>query len=163
MRAHKTAIIIRLSVCILLTIAIIYSLLSTAEPFENMIVVLLVLIGIQTYLLSTIATFFSKNEQDYSLFHFICHDNLLLKRGAEIACLVAGLLLSLFPLIIFVAFMKPPYLASLTGIIIANIFTISINRVLYTYSLRFCFFTSLINTVANIVMQYLLIGAFLGK
>lgn len=161
-RAHKTAFIIRFSIATLLSIATIHLLLST-ELVDNMFVVLLIVIGIQTYILSTWSTFFSTNEQDYSLFHSIFQDNLLIKQGVEIICIIAGLFLSLIPLTIFLAFMKPIDVVLLAGIIFASTFTIAINRILYRYSLRFCFFTSLINTVANIVMQYLLIGAFLGK
>lgn len=161
-RAHKTAFTIRLSITTLLSIATIYLLLSSTELVESMFVVLLILSGIQTYILSTWSTFFSKNEQDYCLFHSIFHDNLLLKQGMEIICISTGLFLSLIPLMIFLAFMRPIDIVLLTGIIMASTLTITINRMLYRYSLRFCFFTSLINTVANVVMQYLLIGAFLG-
>lgn len=161
-RAHKTAFTIRLSITTLLSIATIYLLLSSTELVESMFVVLLILSGIQTYILSTWSTFFSKNEQDYRLFHSIFHDNLLLKQGMEIICISTGLFLSLIPLMIFLAFMKPIDIVLLTGIIMASTLTITINRLLYRYSLRFCFFTSLINTIANVVMQYLLIGAFLG-
>lgn len=160
-RAHKAAFIIRLSIAILLSIATIYLLLST-ELVKRMFAVLLILIGTQTYILSTWGTFFSKNEQNYSLFHSMFHDNLLVKQGIEIICICAGLFLSLIPLMLFLVLMKPIDILLLTGIIIANTLTITINRLLYRYSLRFCFFTSLINTVANIVMQYLLLGAFLG-
>lgn len=161
-RAHKAAFTIRLSIATLLSIATIYLLLSSIELVESMFVVLLILIGIQTYILSTWSTFFSKNEQDYSLFHSIFHDNLLLKQGMEIICISTGLFLSLIPLMLFLVFMKPIDVLLLTSIIMASTLTITINRMLYRYSLRFCFFTSLINAVANIVMQYFLIGAFLG-
>ncbi len=106
--------------------------------------------------------FFFKNEHDYCLFHSIFHDNLLLKQGMEIICISTGLFLSLIPLMVFLAFMKPIDFVLLTGIFMASTLTITINRILYRYSLRFCFFTSLINAVANGVMQYLLIGAFFG-
>ncbi len=161
-RAHKAAFTIRLFITTLLSIAIIYLLLSSTELAESMFVVLLILIGIQTYILSTLSTFFSKNEQYYSLFHSIFHDNLLVKQGIEVLCISFGLLLSLVPLAIFLAFMKPIDVLLLTSIIIVSMLTITINRMLYRYSLRFCFFTTLINTVAIVVMQYLLIGAFLG-
>lgn len=161
-RAHKAIFIIRLSITTLLSVAAINILLFSTELVESMFVVLLILIGIQTYILSTLSTFFSKNEQDYSLFHSIFHDNLMVKQGIEIICISAGLFLSLIPLMIFLALMKPIDVLLLTGIIITSMFTITINRMLYRHSLRFCFFTSLINTVANVVMQYLLIGAFLG-
>ena len=161
-RAHKAAFTIRHSIATLLSIAAIYLLLSSTELVESIFVVLLILIGIQTYILSTLSTFFSKNEQDYSLFHFIFHDNLLVKQGIEIICISAGIFLSLIPLMIFLAFIKPMHVVLLTSIIIASTLTIAINRMLYRYSLRFCFFTSLINTVANVVLQYVLIGAFLG-
>lgn len=162
-RAHKAAFTIRLSIAILLSFVTINLLLSSTELVESLFVVLLILIGIQTYILSTLSTFFSKNEQDYSLFHFIFRDNLLVKQGIEIICICAGLFLSLIPLMLFLAYMKPISVVLLTGVISASSLTITINRMLYKYSLHFCFFTSLINTVVNVVMQYLLIGAFLGK
>jgi hypothetical protein len=160
-RAHKAAFTIRLSITTLLSMATIYLLLST-ELVESMLVVLLILIGIQTYILSTLSTFFSKNEQDYSLFHSIFYDNLLVKQGIEVLCISFGLFLTLVPLVIFLALMKPIDVLLLTSITIMSMLTITINRMLYRHSLRFCFFTTLINTVAIVVMQYLLIGAFLG-
>jgi hypothetical protein len=162
LRAHKTTFTIRLSITTLLSIATIYLLSSSTELVDNMFVVLLILIGIQTYILSTLSAFFSKNEQDYNLFHSIFHDNLLVKQGIEVLCIGFGLFLSLVPLAIFLAFMKPIDILFLTIIIIVHMLTITINRMLYRYSLRFCFFTTLINTVTIVVMQYLLIGAFLG-
>jgi hypothetical protein len=161
-RAHRLAFIIRFSICIFLSFGAI-NLISSDQLSENILILLLILSGVQTYILSTLVTFFSKNEQDFRLLHFIVNDNLLMKRAVEVICIFGGLLLSLLPLMIYLAFTNPSNVELLIGVMTASTITIIINRILYLYSLRFCFFTSLINMVASIVMQYLLIGVILGK
>ena len=161
-RAQKTAFVFRITLCLLLTIALMNLLLADVA-FENVFFICLILMGIQSYIISTLAAIFSKNELDYRLFHSIFQYNFLIIRSIETNSMVGIFLLSLAPLIVFGLFIKPAYFSLVIAIMIANIVTIAINRMLYVYSFRFCFFTSLINTVANVVMQYLLIGAFLGK
>ena len=161
-RSYKTAFICRISLCVLLTI-ILMNLLFADVSFENVFFIFLILISLQSYTISTLSTIFSKNELNYSLFHSIFQYNFFINRCIEVVCMIEVFILSLTPLLIFSAFIKTAYFSLVVVMILANIATIITNRMLYIFSFRFCFFTSLINTVANVVMQYLLIGAFLGK
>jgi hypothetical protein len=69
-RAHKKAFICRVFLCLLLTFVLVNLLLSDVE-FETVFFIFLILIGSQSYIISTLATIFLKNELDYKLFHSI--------------------------------------------------------------------------------------------
>jgi hypothetical protein len=159
-REHKTAFVCRISLCLLLTVALINLLLADVT-FENVFFIFLIIIGVQAYIMSTLAAIFSKNELEYKPFHSIFQYNFL--RPVEVIYIVGLFILALTPIVMMSILIKPAYLSLTIAIMISNIVTIALNRMLYAYSFRYCFFTSLINTIANVVMQYLLIGAFLGK
>lgn len=162
MRAYKIAIIIRCLMCLLITVALVNIALCNIA-IENLFIIFLVCMGSQLYVMSTLFIIFSKNEIEFKLLHLIYQYDFLLNRSIEVIGVWGLYLLFLSPLLIFVLFINPGYFLLVMSIIIANFATISINRMLYVYLSRFCYLTSLINIVFNVFMQYLIIGAYLGK
>lgn len=161
-RANKNTFFIRIALCMFLSI-ISFNLFFSDEFITNRKSLLLILISFESYILSTLFAFFAKDELDYAVFYSIFPYQSFIRRPIEIVVVSGILLLSVMPIIVFSLFTTPPYLLPLMLILTMNVITIAVNRVLYAYSLRFCLFTSLLNTVGNILVQYLLIGAFFGN
>lgn len=161
-RANKNKFFIRVLFCILLSI-ISFNLFFSNEFITNRKSLLLVLISFQTYILSTLFTFFAKDEVDYALFYLIFPYQAIVRRPIEIVVIHGLLLLSVIPLMVFSLISTPSYFLPIVIILIINMVAVAINRILYAYSLRFCLFTSLLNMAGSIFVQYLLIGAFFGN
>lgn len=161
-RANKNTFFIRIALCMFLSI-ISFNLFFSDELITNRKSLLLILLSFESYILSTLFTFFAKDELDYAVFYSIFPYQFYIRRPIEIVMVSGILILSVMPIIVFSLFTTPPYLLPLIFILTMNVITIAVNRVLYAYSLRFCLFTSLLNTVGNILVQYLLIGAFFGN
>jgi hypothetical protein len=161
-RANKNTFLIRTSLCIVLSI-ISFNLFFSNDFVTNRKSLLLILISFETYILSTLFTFFAKDELDYAVFYAIFPCQTFIRRPIEIVVVSGLLLLSVLPIMVFSIFSTPPYFLPFVLILTMNTIAIVSNRVLYAYSLRFCLFTSLLNMVGNIFVQYLLIGAFFGN
>lgn len=161
-RAHKSAFFLRIALCFILSIFSCNLFFSDAISI-NRDSSLLILIGLESYILSTLMVFFAKSELEYSIFHFLFSEQLFAKRLLELIVIIGALILSLLPLILSFLLKMPSYIMQFTVLIALNILTIIFNRIFYTYSLRFCFFTSLLNTLGNMMMDYLLIGALFGN
>ena len=161
-RANKNKFLIRISMCVFLSI-ISFNLFFSEEFITNRKGLLLVLISFQTYILSTLFTFFAKDEFDYAVFYSIFPYQAIVRRPIEIVLVNGLLLLSIIPIVVFSLFSTPSYFLPVAIILTINMVAVAVNRVLYAYSLRFCLFTSLLNMAISIFVQYLLIGAFFGN
>ncbi|WP_133130206.1 hypothetical protein [Legionella yabuuchiae] len=161
-RANKNTFFIRIALCTFLS-AISFNLFFSYELSGNRTSLLLILISIESYILSTLFTFFAKDELDYAVFYSIFPYQSFSRQPIEIVIVSGILILSIMPIIVFSLFTTPPAILSLILILTMNVITIAVNRVLYACSLRFCLFTALLNTIGHTLMQYLLIGAFFGN
>lgn len=160
-RANKNAFFIRISLCSFLSL-ISFKLFFSDELITNRTTFLLMLISFESYILSTLFTFFAKDERDYAVFYAIFPYQSFSRRSIEIALVGGILLLSVIPLVVFSVLIIPSGLLPLMVILAMNMIAITVNRMLYACSLRFCLFTSFLNMAANILAQYVLIGAIFG-
>jgi hypothetical protein len=161
-RANKNKFFIRISLCVFLSI-ISFNLFFSEEFITNRKGFLLILISFQTYTLSTLFTFFAKDELDYAVFYSIFPYQTIVRRPIEIVAVNGLLLLSVIPIVVFSLFSTPSYFLPVLMMLTINMVAVVVNRALYAYSLRFCLFTSLLNTAGSIFVQYLLIGEFFGN
>lgn len=158
-RANKNTFFMRIALCMLLSVIVFFS----DELSANTTSLLLIFISFESYILSTLFTFFAKNELDYAVFYSIFPYQSFRRRLIEIVMISGILILSAMPIIVFSLLTSPPVILPLILILTMNVITIAVNRVLYACSLRFCLFTALLNTIGNTLAQYLLIGAFFGN
>lgn len=158
LRKHKLSFLIRFTLCFFLY-PLILQVLASPETVNNRQELIIVLIGLQTYILSTLFAFFEKEKLEHNLFHKIFPYQSHTKIIKEIILITTGFLLTLSPVFVFlIVNLKNGF--SLTFIIVAtNCTVLAINRVLYRQSLRFCLFTSLLNTLCGCVIQYIFSGA----
>jgi hypothetical protein len=161
-RSCKMAFIAKTSLCFVLTIALV-AVVFYAITDEGLLLGSLILMGAQSYILSTLATIFSKNEIKYNIFHSIFQYNFFANRGIETLFIILLFILSLSPLVVFAFFVRPDYLLLILSIMAVNSVMIAINRLLYVFSFRFCFFTSMIGSAISIALQFMLIGVCFGK
>ncbi|KTC93176.1 MULTISPECIES: DUF6136 family protein [Legionella] len=160
-RANRNTLLLRGGICLLLSF-LSYNLFSSQEVDRTGVFVL-ILVNLEVYILSTFMTFFQKDELNFQLFHRIYPYPLGFKRLIEIITIFGYLLLVTQPLMMFTLIKIPGNTRALMIVLFISLMTIAINRLLYAYSLRFCLFTSLLNMIGNIIMQYILIGATLGN
>lgn len=159
LRQNKISFLIRFTLCFAISLLIL-QVLNSQETVDNRQGLILVLIGLQTYILSTLFTLFEKEKSEHALFHSIFPYQKYAQPIKEIILIWIGLMLALMPVFLFCIFnLKNDCLLSLT-IFAMNGVVFAINRILYALSLQFCLFSSLLNTVGSCVIQYIFLGAY---
>lgn len=153
-RENKASFLTRLALCFVIS-ALILKIGSFPNAPKGLF---FVLVAVQTYILSTLFTFFEKGKLDHVLFHQIFPYQQMTQQVRELIVIMAGLVVTLLPIALF----DHPYFLLLLVALVMSSITIIINRFLYMLSLRFCLFTSLINTVGSCVVQYIFSGVFFG-
>lgn len=153
-RENKASFLTRLALCFVIS-ALILKIGSFPNAPKGLF---FVLVAVQTYILSTLFTFFEKGKLDHVLFHQIFPYQQMTQQVRELIVIMAGLVVTLLPIALF----DHPYFLLLLVALVMSSITIIINRFLYMLSLRFCLFTSLINTVGGCVAQYIFSGVFFG-
>ena len=161
LRRNKISFLIRFTLCFVISL-IIVQVLNSPETVDNRQVLILVLMGLQAYILSTLFTLFEKTKLDHALFHSIFPYQKHAQPIKEIILIWIGLMLALIPVFLFCIFnLKNDCLLSVM-IFAMNGVVFATNRILYALSLRFCLFSSLLNTVCSCVVQYIFLGACNG-
>ena len=159
LRKNKISFLIRFTLCFAISLLILQA-LNSQETVDNRQGLILVLMGLQTYILSTLFTLFEKEKLEHALFHRIFPYEKQAQSIKEIILIWIELMLALMPVFLFCIFnLKNYYLLSLI-IFAMNGFVFAINRIFYALSLRFCLFSSLLNTVCSCVVQYIFLGAY---
>lgn len=161
LRKNKISFLIRFTICFALSVLIL-QVFSSTETVDNRQGLILVLISLQTYIISTLFTLFEKGKLDHELFHKIFPYQKLTQPVKEITFTWTGLVLALAPVFLFCIVSLKNYFFLILSIFAMNGIVLAINRILYTQSLRFCLFTSLLNTVSGCVVQTIFLGAFHG-
>lgn len=158
LRKNKISFLIRFTICFVLSILIL-QVLTSQETVDNRQGLILVLISLQTYILSTLFTLFEKEKLEHALFHNIFPYQRHAQPIKEIILIWIGLMLTLAFVFLFCIFSLKNYFSLILIIFTMNGVVLAINRILYTQSLRFCLFSSLLNTVSGCVVQYIFLGA----
>lgn len=161
LRKNKLSFLIKVTICFALSIVTL-QVLTSQETVDNRQGLIFVLIGLQTYILSTLYTFFEKGKLEHELFHKIFPYQRQIQPIKEILLIWAGLMLALAPVFLLCIFSLKNYSSLIFIIFVMNGVVLAINRFLYTQSLRFCLFSSLLVTVSGCVVQYILLGAYYG-
>jgi hypothetical protein len=159
LRKNKISFLIRFTFCLAISLLIL-QVLNSQKIADNPQGLILVLVGLQTYTLSTLFTLFEKEKLEHALFHriFPYHKHALPIK--EIILIWIGLMLALIPVFLFCIFSLKNYCLLILVIFAMNGVLFAINRILYALSLRFCLFSSLLNTVGSCVVQYIFLGAY---
>lgn len=158
LRTNKISFLIRFALCFAISMLIL-QVLNSQETVDNRQGLILVLMGLQTYILSTLFTLFAKEKLKHALFHRIFPYQKQAQSIKEIILIWIGLMLALMPVFLFCIFSLKNYCALSLIILAMNGVVLAINRILYALSLRFCLFSSLLNTVSGCVIQYIFLGA----
>ncbi|PJD92627.1 MAG: hypothetical protein CK426_03270 [Legionella sp.] len=158
LRKNKISFLIRLTLCFAISLLIL-QVLNSQEAVDNRQGLILVLMGLQTYILSTLFTLFEKAKLEHALFHSIFPYQTHTQPIKEIILIWIGLMLVLMPVFLFCIFSLKNYCLLSLVILAINGVVLAINRILYALSLRFCLFSSLLNTVCSCVVQYIFLGA----
>ncbi|KTD59279.1 DUF6136 family protein [Legionella shakespearei] len=159
LRQNKISFLIRFTLCFAISLLIL-QVLNPQETVDNRQGLILVLLGLQTYILSTLFTLFEKGKLEYALFHSIFPYQKHAQPIKEIILIWIGLMLALMPVFLFCIFSLKNYCLLILVIFAMNGVLFAINRTLYALSLRFCLFSSLLNTVGGCVVQYIFLGAY---
>lgn len=157
LRKNKISFLIRLTLCFAISLLIL-QVLNSQEAVDNRQGLILVLMGLQTYILSTLFTLFEKAKLEHALFHSIFPYQTHTQPIKEIILIWIGLMLVLMPVFLFCIFSLKNYCLLSLVILAINGVVLAINRILYALSLRFCLFSSLLNTVGGCVVQYIVLG-----
>lgn len=157
-RKNKISFLFRFALCFAISMLILQVLISQ-ETMDNRQGLILVLMGLQTYILSTLFTLFEKAKLEHALFHSIFPYQKHAQPIKEIILICIGLMLALMPVFLFCIFNLKNYCLLSLIIFAMNGFVLAINRAFYALSLRFCLFSSLLNTVGGCVVQYIFLGA----
>lgn len=156
-RKDKFSFFIRFIFCFALSLLIL-QVLNSREIMSNRQGLSLVLMGLQSYIISTLFTFFEQGKLEHALFHSIFPYQKHTQPLKEIIFIWTGLMLALVPV-----FFNLKNHCSLVLITFAlNGIVLVINRILYAKSLRFCLFSSLLITMLGCVAQYFFLGAYYG-
>lgn len=158
LRKNKNSFLIRFAFCFAISMLIL-KVLNSQEIVDNRQGLILVLTGLQAYVLSTLFTLFEKEKLDYALFHRIFPYEKYVQPVKEIIFIWTGFMLALMPVFLFCIFSLKNYCLLSLIILAINGIVLAINRSLYALSLRFCLFSSLLNTVGGCVVQYIFLGA----
>lgn len=159
LRQNKISFLIRFTLCFAISLFIL-QVLNSQETVDNRQGLILVLMGLQTYILSTLFTLFEKAKLEHTLFHSIFPYHTHAQPIKEIILIWIGLMLALMPVFLFYIFSLKNYCLLILVIFAMNGVLFAINRTLYALSLRFCLFSSLLNTVGGCVVQYIFLGAY---
>lgn len=159
LRKNKISFLIRFTFCFVLSLLIL-QVLNSQEIVDNRQGLILVLMGLQTYILSTLFTLFEKEKLEHILFHSIFPYQKHTQPIKEIMLIWIGLMLVLMPVFLFCIFNLKNYCLLSLIIFAMNGVVFAINRILYALSPRFCLFSSLLNTVGSCVVQYIFLGAY---
>ncbi|RUQ95124.1 DUF6136 family protein [Legionella septentrionalis] len=158
LRKNKISFLIRFTLCFAISLLIL-QVLNSEETVDNRQGLILVLMGLQAYILSTLFTFFEKEKLEHALFHSIFPYQKYTQPIKEIMLIWIGLMSALMPVFLFCIFSLKNYCLLILVIFAINSVVFAINRILYALSLRFCLFSSLLNTVGSCVAQYIFLGA----
>ncbi|MFJ1269804.1 DUF6136 family protein [Legionella lytica] len=156
LRENKRALFMRLTLCLAVS-GIILHVLFSQEMLDNREAIVFVLMGLQTYLLSTLFILFEKAKLDYALFHKIFpyqRQSSFIKEVSITSALFFLVLLPVFWCSIFGFNLFVMWVMGSIGLML--------NRLFYAQSLRFCLFTSLLSTLVSGVVQYRILGAYVG-
>lgn len=157
LRKNKISFLIRFTLCFVISLLIL-QVLNSHETVDNRKGLILVFMGLQTYILSTLFTLFEKEKLEHALFHSIFPYQKHTQPIKEIMLIWIGLMLVLMPVFLFFIFSLKNYCLLSLIIFVMNGVVLTINRILYTLSLRFCLFSSLLNTVGSCLVQYIFLG-----
>jgi hypothetical protein len=161
LRKHRISFLIRFIACLALSLLIL-QIFNFQKTINNRQGVILVLINFQTYILSTLFILFEKGKLEHILFHNIFPYQKQAQPIKEIILVWTGLMLTLTPIFLLCSFSLKNYFSWVLIIFAMNGVVLAINRNLYTQSLRFCLFSSLLNTVSCCVVQFIFLGAYYG-
>lgn len=161
LRKNSISFVIRFTMCFILSLLML-KVLNAQETDDNRPGLVLILISLQSYLLSTLFALFEKEKLEHSLFHSIFPYQKYLQFLKELILIWAGLMLALIPVCLFCIFNVRNHLLLFIFIFGMNGVVLAINRFLYTQSLRFCLLSSLLNTVGCCVVQYAFLGTYYG-
>lgn len=158
LRKNKISFLIRFTLCFALSLLILHVLVSP-ETVDNRSGLIFILISLQTYILSTLFILFEKGKLEHALFHNIFPYQRHTQPIKEIILIWAGFMLILTPVFLFCIMNLKSYCSLILIIFTINGAVLVINRILYIQSLRFCLFSSLLNTMGSCVVQYIFWGA----
>lgn len=159
LRQNKISFLIRFTLCFAISLLTL-QVLNSQETVDNRQGLILVLLGLQTYILSTLFTLFEKGKLEHALFHSIFPYQKQAQPIKEVILIWIGLMLALMPMFLFCIFSLKNYCLLILVIFAMNGVVFTINRILYALSPRFCLFSSLLNTVGICVIQYIFLGAY---
>ncbi|MDR3503873.1 MAG: hypothetical protein P4L79_14945 [Legionella sp.] len=161
LRERKRAFITKLILCFAVS-GLILQILSPQEALESREAIVLVLVSLQIYILSTLFILFEKRKLDYALFHRVFPYQRQINFVKELAIISLLLFVILVPVFLFCIFSFKNYLLLLLVMWVMGSIGLIINRIFYAQSLRFCLFSSLLSTLGSGVVQYLVLGACFG-
>lgn len=147
-RKNKRLFLIRFVLCFSLSM-----IMLNREVVGSRYGIALVLVGLQTYIFSTLFTHFEKDKRDHALFHAIFPYQTHIQSVKEIMLVSSGLGLALMPIFLF-------YNVRASGcFLLVSTVVLVINRAFYAKSLRFCLFGTLVSTAGACVVLYFMLGA----
>lgn len=160
-RKYKASFFIRFILCFMFS-ALVLSVLSSANTEANQEGIMLILISVQVYILSTLFTLFEQEKLKYAVFHEIFPYQRFTQYMKETALVGSLLITILFPVVWYCTFSLPGHVLWLLIILAINGLVLVINRVFYAQSLRFCLFTSWLSSMGGAGIQYVMTGAYFG-
>ncbi|MGQ3890901.1 hypothetical protein [Legionella sp. CNM-4043-24] len=149
LRKYRLSLVIRFVICCSLSI-LVFNILNFQETTERPQAIVLVLSGLQIYILSTLFTLFERERLEHAVFHHIFPYQKQIQPLKEAVLIWTGFMLVSAPVL------------SGTFHLITALIIIALNRFIYTLSLRFCLFSSLLATAGACIAQYFFLGAWYG-
>ncbi|WP_058533597.1 hypothetical protein [Legionella saoudiensis] len=154
LRANKRVLITRLLFCFAIT-----GVILQVPNREGM---LLILVGLQTYILSTLFALFEKGKQDYAVFHKVFPYQQQINFVKEVCIALLLLFIILVPVFFYYLFIFEKYFLWFSLMGAMSSVGLIINRIFYARSLRFCLFSTMLTTMGSCVVQYHILGACFG-
>ncbi|MCW8451815.1 hypothetical protein [Legionella quinlivanii] len=156
-KQHRKLFLTKTLYCTMLNVFLVY--LALRQNFNiNHIGFFITISGFGIFMLSTLFSVFQQDEKNYTLFHTIFPYQSFLKYVKEITVAFLIFLVTGLPLLFYLGINNASLFIVIGTAFLMSFIPLTINRTLYWLSLRFCFFTSLINSILWMIAQYWILG-----
>ncbi|ASQ47050.1 hypothetical protein [Legionella clemsonensis] len=156
-KQHKKLFLHKILYSTLINIFLIYLIVAQHFNLDN-IGFFITIIGVNSYTLSTLFSVFQEEENHHQLFHVLFPYQNYFKYGKEIILTFVLFIITGLPFLLYLAVEKRTLFMVIFTAFLSSFMPLAINRALYKLSLRFCLFTSLINCMLWVMVQYWILG-----
>ncbi|QIN36832.1 hypothetical protein [Legionella longbeachae] len=156
-KQHREVFLTKALYCTIVNIFLVYLVMIQNLNIDH-IGIFMAILGFSIYILCTLFSVFQQDEKSYKLFHTIFPYQSFLKYVKEITLTFLIFLIAGLPLLFYLAIENENLFIVIFTAFLMSFIPLTINRIFYWLSLRFCFFTSLINSILWMIAQYWILG-----